>query len=494
MSASNAAAHSPSADPDASTAATLLVVDDEAAARRAMVRALGRRYRVRECADGHAALAVLEADTGIDLVLLDLRMPGLDGRTTLERALTLPSPPPIVIVTADATLDTALDAVRAGAADFLPKPYDIAQLRWIVERTLDRSRLRRENRQLRDEVRRLRGAGALIGESAAMLRVLDELARVAPSGASVLITGETGTGKELIARRLHALGPRPSGPFVALNCAAVPESLLESELFGHRRGAFTGADRDRVGRFAEADGGTLFLDEIGDMPAAAQAKLLRVLQDGRVEPLGGGAPRAVTVRVLAATHRDLRAAVQQGAFREDLYYRLRVVEIALPPLRARDDDVLLLARAFLQAAGCPSSIALDDDAIAALRAHPWPGNVRELRNAMERAAIFRQGGRVRRGDLPAELRAAASADGDAMPADRADGAATVDADAAARLPFAEAKQLQLDRFETRYFEALMRDCAGNVSAAARQAGVRRPNLQRKLRQLGIDPARYRVVD
>jgi DNA-binding NtrC family response regulator len=380
----------------------IVVCDDEPAARRGVVRALGGGYDYAECASGSECLEALAAAPA-DLVLLDLRMPGMDGRATLERILELPQPPPVVMVTADSSLRTAVDAVRAGAADFLAKPYEIEELRWVVERTLDGERLRRENRELRAAVTRLGGAARLTGESPAMARLREEITRVAPTNASVLIRGETGTGKELVAGRLHEASAVAHGPFVALNCAAVPESLLESELFGHRKGAFTGADRDRAGRFREAHGGTLFLDEVGDMAAAAQAKLLRVLQDGVVEPLGGGKPLRVEVRVLAATHRDLEALVAAGAFRDDLYYRLRVVELTLPPLRDRGEDVLLLARAFLAAAG-PGVLELSPAAARALAAYSWPGNVRELKNAMERAAIFAAGGIVRPEDLPAEIR------------------------------------------------------------------------------------------
>ena len=470
----------------------LLVVDDEPAARRGVVRALGReRYSFVECGDGHEALAAL-ASSPFDLVLLDLRMPGLDGRATLERALERPSPPPFVVVTADASLRTAVDALRAGAADFLAKPYEIEELRWVVERNLESASLRRENRRLRDEVRRLAGESDLLGGSPPMVELAAALERVAPTSAGVLVRGETGTGKELVARRLHASSAVADGPFVALNCAAVPEALLESELFGHRKGAFTGADRDRAGRFREADGGTLFLDEIGDMPQAAQAKLLRVLQDGVVEPLGGGPSTRVEARVVAATHRDLEALCDQGAFRRDLYYRLRVVELVLPPLRDRGEDIFLLARAFLDRAGRPGA-QLAEEARAALAVHPWPGNVRELKNAMERAAIFCREGVVRAEDLPTDVREHGAArlemeEGAAAPT--GEGAPT----GAAELLEAEwndAKAAVLEHFEQRYFAALLRRHQGNLSRASRAAGMHRQNLQKKLRGLGIDAEMYR---
>ncbi|MEM8993697.1 MAG: sigma-54 dependent transcriptional regulator [Acidobacteriota bacterium] len=455
----------------------ILVCDDEMAARRGITRALGRRrYAFVEAENGHEALERLD-NMAFDAVLLDLRMPGLDGRATLERILERPSPPPVVMVTADAELRTAVDLVRSGASDFVAKPYDIEELRWVVERTLDGVAVRRREKDLVAQVRSLGGGGELIGESASMRALASDLGKVGPTAASVLVRGETGTGKELVARRLHALSPRAEGPFVALNCAAVPETLLESELFGHRKGAFTGADRDRAGRFREAHGGTLFLDEIGDLPAAAQAKLLRVLQERIVEPLGGGPAVDVDVRVVAATHRDLKALAQTGEFREDLYYRLCVVELLLPALRDRGDDVVLLARAFLQAIR-PNRAELTPEAASALRRHPWPGNVRELRNAIERAAIFADGP-VDLGDLPPDVRTAV---GDGAPF----GAA---APTPARWPegtvFQDAKQRSIDAFERDFFSALLERHGGNISAAARDASMHRQNLQKKLRHLEL---------
>jgi len=351
----------------------------------------------------------------------------------------------------------------------------------VVERTLERARLSRENRSLREEVARLAGPPALLGDSAALKEALERIERVAPAHASVLVTGETGTGKELAARRIHELSHVASGPFVPVNCAAIPEALVESELFGHRRGAFTGADRDRAGRIQEADGGTLFLDEIGDMPLPAQGKLLRVLEGGAVEPLGGGRAVTVSVRVVSATHRDLKKMAADGRFREDLLFRLRVVEIALPPLRDRGADVLLLARRFLESSG-RSHLELGADAERALLSHAWPGNVRELKNTMEHAALFCRGGVVTASDLPAETRGAGagSPSGEAPSLRLAPGE-----------DFAAAKERIVTRFETEVLTEALRAHGGNVSRAARALGLHRQNVQQKLKELGLDAENFR---
>ncbi len=460
----------------------ILVCDDEAAARRGVVRALGDAdHDFIECADGRACLAVLERPRhGVDLILLDLRMPGMDGMTTLAHVTALPHPPPVVVITADASLRTAIDAVKAGAVDYLSKPFEIDELRLVVWQSLETARLRLENRRLADEVRRLGGGRRLLGESPAMLGVLDAIERVAPTSAGVLIRGESGTGKELVARRLHEASDRSRGAFVAVNCAAIPDTLVESELFGHRRGAFTGADRDRPGKFRQADGGTLFLDEIGDMAPAAQAKLLRTLQEGTVEPLGGGDPVAVDVRVVAATHRDLKALTAEGKFREDLLFRLRVVEIELPPLRERGGDILLLARTFLAASSRPG-LTLSPAVERTLLAWPWPGNVRELANAIERATIFCRGSEIQPDDLPGELRGTAAG----TPAGGLLAWWTPGED------FQTAKEKLLDLFEREVLAAVLRDHQGNLSQAARDLGMHRQSLQQKLHKLGMVAEEFR---
>jgi DNA-binding NtrC family response regulator len=462
----------------------ILVCDDEPVARRGAVRALGAEsYDFVECGDGRECLEALGRPRhGVDLVLLDLRMPGMDGMTTLAHLKALSAHPPVVVITADSSLRTAIEAVKAGAVDYLSKPYEIDELRFVVEKALETARLAADNRRLQEEVKRLGGGKALLGESAAMRQALDAVERVAPASASVLIRGESGTGKELVARRIHDLSERARGPFVAVNCAAIPDTLVESELFGHRRGAFTGADRDRPGKFRQADGGTLFLDEIGDMALAAQAKLLRALQEGMIEPLGGGEPVAVDVRVLAATHRDLKALAADGRFREDLLFRLRVVEIELPPLRERSGDVLLLARHFL-AASRPG-LALAPEAERALLGYPWPGNVRELANALERAAIFCRDGLVCPADLPREVGGTAGGG----PAAASILAWDPDDD------FVTAKKKVVNSFEREIVTAALREAGGNISQAARRLGLHRQNLQQKLHELGISAEGFRGAE
>ncbi len=363
--------------------ATVLIVDDDTALRESIAEALADLgHRPEQAEDGAACLARL-IQPGIDAVLLDLRMPGLDGLEVLRRIVSLPAPPPVVVLTAVPTAANTIEAMRLGAVDHLAKPIGRTDLGALIERMLPRASPTPVSTTGSE-------AGDLVGSSAAMRDVQKAIGKLADTDATVLITGETGSGKEVVARAIHAHGRRAGKPFVAINCAAIPADLLESQLFGHVRGAFTGAVADRAGSFREADGGTLFLDEIGDMDLAMQAKLLRVLQDRMVTPVGGRAVH-VNVRIIAATHQDLRARVVAGQFREDLFYRIGVVPVPLPPLRERLADIVPLAEHFLALAAPATPKRLTADAAARLLAHPWPGNVRELRNAMERvAAMVRQ--------------------------------------------------------------------------------------------------------
>ena len=375
----------------------VLVVDDERKMRRVLQILLERMGIESVAADSaEEGLERFEHEQ-IDLVLTDLRMPGASGIDLLGKVRELDSEVPVIVMTAYGTIETAVDAMKHGAFDYVLKPFDLEVIEFTIRKALDMRRYRTENRFLREQAVPTSGLESLIGGSPPMEAVFELIRRVAPTKSSVLITGETGTGKELVARAIHELSPRRERFFVPLNCAAIPTELLESELFGHTRGAFTGADRDRTGKFELADGGTLFLDEIGDMAYPLQAKLLRVLQEGVIERIGSNKRIAVDVRVLSSTHRDLAAAIRDGRFREDLFYRLNVVHIELPPLRGRREDVGALAAHFLdhftRELGRPP-LRLTPAAGRVLEQHEWPGNVRELQNLMERVAVLCDGPEV----------------------------------------------------------------------------------------------------
>jgi DNA-binding NtrC family response regulator len=394
--------------------ARILVVDNDAE----MVSLLNREFAehgwtIQEATSGAAALETLAHDD-VDVVLTDLVMDGIDGLQLVREAQRRERPPRLILMTAFGSLETAIEAIRLGAYDYLRKPFKLPEATLAVARALDDRRLREENRRLRIEVEGRFSFDNILGRSKAMQRVFEQIRFMAGSEASVLIMGESGTGKELVARAIHHNSPRKVGPFIAVNCAAIPETLLESELFGHEKGAFTGADRKRRGLFAEASGGTLLLDEIGDLSPILQAKLLRVLQDKCVRPLGGVEELHIDVRIVSATHRDLPALIADGSFREDLYYRLAVLPLRLPSLRERGEDILVLANHFLRrtagALGKPIE-GFDDEARAWLLRHRWPGNVRELENVIERAATLAQTVLVTRADLHTEFAPAAVAAG-----------------------------------------------------------------------------------
>ncbi len=445
------------------SAPRLVLVDDEAGPRAAMAQTLERwGYAVSDAGDGAAALALIRSLRPA-VVLTDLFMPGHDGRWLLEEGLGESDDAAFVVVSGRAGIAEAVDVMKAGAFDFLQKPVDLRRLRLTLERAVDRHRARREVERLRHQLRETEEDRALLGDSAPMEELRALIARVGPAGASAIVTGESGTGKELVARAVAASSPRAKGPFVAVNCAAVPAALLESEFFGHERGAFTGADGRKLGSFDLADGGTLFLDEIAELPVDLQAKLLRALEDQRFRRLGGAEEVRVDVRILAATNRDLAAEVAAGRFRLDLLYRLDVITVRVPPLRERGGDVLLLARHFLDGyrrrmGRRPASIA--PDAEAALAAYRWPGNVRELRNVMERAALLVDGEWVRRRDLPDQLR------GEAAPS------------LALPLP----PDATLAQVEQTFILEVLRRCGGNQTRAAQRLGISARTLYNRLRR------------
>ena len=386
--------------------ARTLVVDDERSMREFLAIYLRRAGHVVETAiDGAQALELLaSAETPPDLVITDLKMPGsVDGLAVLDEVKRRTPDTQVIVVTAFATATTAIAAMKRGAYDSLTKPFKIDEISLVIERALERRALIQANAELREIVRGRYRLSSLLGKSLAMQRVFDLVRKVAATRSNVLVTGESGTGKELVARALHSEGPREKRPFIAVNCGAIPEALIESELFGHIKGAFTGAQHAHEGLFVAAHGGTLFLDEIGELSSAMQVKLLRVLQERRVKPVGGVEEREVDVRIVTATNRELDAEVARGAFRQDLYYRLNVIEIALPPLRARRDDIPLLAEHFLRRHAAEMArefTGLTPEALAALSTYDFPGNVRELENIIERAVALGSGPQLGRDALP----------------------------------------------------------------------------------------------
>jgi len=454
----------------------ILIADDEHPARFAMAKTLkSGGYELSEASGGREALEAIRRGAA-DLVFLDLNLPDLDGVSVLRELADFRPRPEIVVVTANDSIPTAIECLRLGAADYLTKPYEIAQVRAIARRSAERLAL--SDRVAALESKLASQNGAIVGNSRPMRELLGLVARVAGAPVDVLIRGDTGTGKELIAREIHRRSPRAAGPFVAVNTAAIAESLAESELFGHVRGAFTGAQTDRTGAFVQAHGGTLFLDEIGDMPLAMQAKILRVLQERVVQRVGSTEVQAIDVRVISATHQDLSNAIEAGTFRQDLYYRIKGVELNVPPLAARRDDVPLLANFFLDRfmAKCQTrdevpDITFSPEAIEALVSFAWPGNVRELEHAVSAAAAMCAQGVIRPADLPFAARPAS--------------AGGLDFSRLAGLPLTEAKAELVDGFERWAIERALESQGGNVSAAARQLGIHRQNLQQKMLQLGI---------
>lgn len=451
-----------------STTPRILVVEDDDALRRLLLEEIeDLGWTGDGAARAEEALERLERSPG-DVVVSDLRLPGLDGMELLERVRRLDAPPSFVVITAFGTVPQAVAALKAGADEFLTKPLDLGHLRLCLERILEARSLREEVRRYRELFGQDRFHG-MVGASAAMEQLFEQITRVGKARGPVLILGESGTGKELAARAVHEESDRRGGPFVAVNCAGIPHELMESELFGHREGAFTGARRERAGLFQEADGGTLLLDEVAEMPAALQAKLLRVLQNGELRPVGADRNVAVDARILAASHRDLEAAVEAGRFREDLFYRLETFRLHVPPLRERGDDLVLLAVRFLgrfsQEAGGRVQ-GFSPEALETLRRYPFPGNVRELQNAVERAVAYCDGAEVRPEHLPARIRR------HGLPVSAVASAAAGDG-AGEELP-------TLAEVETRHIRRVLERLGGNKRQAARVLGISRRTLYRKL--------------
>jgi DNA-binding NtrC family response regulator len=458
--------------PPQTARARLLVADDEPPQREMLSRILERAgFDVETAADGNDALARLDGAC-FDLLLTDQRMPHLDGLALLAEAQRRAPRMPVVLMTAYGSVSTAVEAMKRGAADYLTKPFEKDELLLVIEKVLRQRRLEDEVVSLHGVLKDRTSLRNIVGVSAAMQAVFSLIERVAFADVPVLVTGESGTGKELVARAIHQLGRRAAGPFVALNCGAVPETLLESEFFGHERGAFTGAVRAHAGRFEQAEGGTLFLDEIGTMRFDLQAKLLRAIQEREVQRLGSTQSRSVDVRILAATGEDLEEAIRRRTFREDLYYRLNVVPIHLPPLRERREDVPLLAEHFLRAAAAKFSREaprLSAAVLERLQDHAWPGNVRELENCMERMLILSRGSELTLADLPPGMRDGAIAG--------ADGAGGFE------LP---AQGVRLSDLERELIRQALRRSRGQLRPAARLLGISYKTLQYRIRKHRLD--------
>jgi DNA-binding NtrC family response regulator len=422
---------------------------------------------------GHEALALLESQRP-EVLLTDLKMPGMEGLELMRRAHQLDPDLPVIVITAFASIESAVGAVKEGAFDYLPKPFTANQLRVAVDRALRQRELRLENRNLRQQLQETLGLESIIGRSPAMVHIFELIKKAARSEANILVLGESGTGKELVARAIHANSERASQPFVPVDCASLPEHLLESELFGHEKGAFTGAVKTKSGLIEMADRGTLFLDEIGELPLALQGKFLRALQERKIRRVGGTGLLDVDMRVVSATNRNLREEVAKGRFREELYYRINVIAIELPPLRERAGDVPLLAHAFLKKYARGQPLTLDEAALAALEAYAWPGNVRELQNVIERACVLTDGTAVRPRDLPDYVFRRQRAP-DARPAPAAD---CLGPQSRTDLPLKQAKEQWMETLEGSYLRELLERHGGNISAAAKAAGIDRKTFHR----------------
>ncbi len=447
----------------------ILVVDNEYSVRLTLAMLLkGNGYQVLEAADGRTAIETLREEL-VSLIITDLKMPEVSGLDVLREVKALRPETEVILLTGHGTIESAVEAMRLGAFDYVTKPFEPSELLHRVQNALNHHRLVNEVRLLRQQIREQQGFGQLVGRSPQIQRVIEMISRVAGTDTTILIEGESGTGKELVARAIHGESPRADRPFVAINCGALPETLLESELFGHIRGAFTGATATKKGLFEEADHGTLFLDEIGDTSTATQIKLLRVLQEREIRRVGSNAPIRIDVRLLAATHQNLEALVREARFREDLFYRLNVVTISVPPLRERREDIPLLATHFLEAAakrlGKPAP-ALSQEAMTLLLEYPWPGNVRQLENAIERAVLMAGGDVIFPGDLPPGLLRNAPPDQGGAPPSRV---------------------ARLEEVERDHILNTLEELGWNQARAAEVLGIGRNTLWRKLKEYGIHP-------
>ncbi|HSR51623.1 MAG TPA: sigma-54 dependent transcriptional regulator [Acidobacteriota bacterium] len=453
----------------------ILIVDDEETARYGMRKTLKVRGKVFEAGNLTAARRIFEEERP-ELVLLDLRLEGEDGFDLLDELMARSDPPMVIVITAHGNEKIAVEAMQRGAFHYVAKPFDIDELRLIVRNAAQQIELRQENVNLKAELAAASGYGDLIGSSEAMKQVYQLVEKVAETDVTILLTGESGSGKELVAREIHRRSPRSDKRLVCVNCAAIPENLIESELFGHEKGAFTGATQSRTGKFEQADGGTLFLDEVGDMPAETQAKILRVLEDGRIERLGGDRSIEVDVRLISATNRDLKQMVSEGDFREDLYYRLEVVQIEVPPLRLRRQDIPALVQYFSQIFAAKHERPqpeFSDEAMARLSAFHFPGNVRQLRNIVERLVVLGNQETIQVEDLPDEVV-------HYLPGSGVDTSGQ-QLEPFFQLDFKEARE----EFEKRYLRWQLREHDHNITHTAQAIGIHRQSLQQKMKDLDL---------
>lgn len=459
------------------TKGRVLIVEDEPDMLENCTRILGKAgYECLTVSDSLKAMSLLESERP-DLLLTDLRMPGVDGLGLLRRARQVDPHMPVIILTAFASFESAVEAVKEGAFDYVPKPFSVDQLKLAVDRAAAQRRLAVENVRLREQLRGTYGFENIVGRSPAMGQVFELVRKAARSEANILVVGESGTGKELVANAVHVGSPRAAEAFVPVDCASLPEQLLESELFGHEKGAFTGAVRTKPGLIEVAHRGTLFLDEIGELPVGLQVKLLRALQERQIRRVGGTRQIDVDVRLVSATNRDLRELVVKGQFREELYYRVNVIAIALPPLRERKGDVTLLAHTFLKKYAQGREVPLkgfEPEAMQILETYSWPGNVRELQNVIERACVLAEGEAISARDLPAHLSVPAAA-----------GTAQIPSLTGKSLPLKEAKAKWMSQLEATYLAELLRRHDGNVSQAAKAAGIDRKTFHRLINKYGI---------
>lgn len=456
---------------DKNSRGLIVVIDDEPEMRSLLVDHLKMEgFTVREFEDGAAAMVFFRSSSpevhSIDLVITDLRMPEVDGLSVLRQFKPAQPHTPVIIMTAHASIETAVEGLRKGAYDYLVKPFKLSEIDLTIERAISYGRLQRENLALRTEVKKTWSLNEMIGKSQPMRQVFDMIERVAPATSNILITGESGTGKEVVAKAIHNRSPRANKPFVAINCTAIPSELLESELFGHLKGSFTGAIADKKGLFEEAEGGTLFLDEIGDLELSLQAKLLRVLQERKIKPVGDNKYKNIDVRVVAATHKDLKRAISTGAFREDLYYRLAVIPIVVAPLRHRVEDIPILAQHFLHKYSILNGGRIQgfsNESLQKLMAMPWPGNVRELENLVERMVVLTPHPIIQVEDIPASGE---------QKIENFFGQAVQDSPT-------------LEDLEKRYIRIILEKTGGRKERAAQILGINRRTLYRKEREFGF---------